>query len=146
MAAGGVHSGLAAAATASLLRAHDLSAGMEEDADYTALAYAGVLALLETAEPLRLVLAADVEPSQLDDLGGDFGEVALHDVRWDQVRAFFADESASRDAIVQARALAAGMTLAETVDQPEIESLLDGCDLLWFAPDELVDLPHAYPG
>jgi hypothetical protein len=142
MVAGALHSGAAHAATPALLQAHDLSAAMSEEADYTALAYAGVRALLEMAGPVRLVLAADVDADQAEDEGGTFGEITVSELRWNQVSALFADETASCKVIAEARVLAAGLTLAAAIDSEAIESLLDRCDLLWFSPDELAELPR----
>jgi hypothetical protein len=124
-----------------LLSAHDLSPG--DDADYTALAYAGVAALQQAkpdeveAEPVRLVLAADLPPSQVHDRQDPYGMVDLSGVRWDQVTALFADEVASAPVIAEARGLAGVRPLAEVVDDPDVERLLDSVDLLWFAPAEL---------
>jgi hypothetical protein len=131
------------AVTAGLLRAHDLS-GDAEDADYTALAYAGVSALLASGDPLRLVVAAEVDQEVADDDPDDaFGRVTIGRLDWSRVSSLFVDEAASTDRIAQARSLAAGLELEAVVDAEEVEALLDASDLLWFAPAELDRLPGA---
>lgn len=129
------------ATTPGLLRAHDFSAP-DEDAHYTALAYAGVSALLAGTETFRMVLAVElpVLPTDADD-GDPFGRVRVPAVTWGQVQALFADEPESVPALTRARHLVAGRSLEEVVDDPEVEELLDACDLLWFAPEELSRLP-----
>jgi hypothetical protein len=127
------------AVTPGLLRAHDLGAG-DEDAEYTALAYAGVTALLTGSDPLRLVLAAELAVLP----GGEdgFGRVELDGLGWTQVTALFADESGSADRVARARTLATGRDFDQVVDDVRIEALLDDSDLLWFAPTELDRLPE----
>lgn len=128
------------AVTAGLLDGHELGEAGEE-ADYTALAYAGVSALLDGADPLRLVLAADLPrlPAQPDRTAPDdpFGRIVLPRLAWSEVTAVFADEPASAARVSRARAMAAGRTFEDVVDDPEVEALLDACDLLWFLPEEL---------
>lgn len=96
-----------------------------EEVEFAALSQAGVLALTMTTDPLRLVLAADVEPGQMDDPGEEPGRVVVEGLRWSQVGSVFVDEPAASGAVGRART--AG----------EVEELLDAYDLLWFAPDEL---------
>ena len=127
------------AVTPALLRAHDLTAS-DEDAEYTALAYAGVSALLTGSDPLRLVLAADVDATDSDD---PFGRVDLVGLGWTQVVSLFADEAGSSGRIAEARERAVAADLETAVDDVRVESLLDACDLLWFSPDELDRLPRA---
>jgi len=123
--------------TPGLLRAHDLTADAE-DAEYTALAYAGVSALLTMGARRRLVVAAEVsaEPAA-GDPSDPFGRVSLDQLAFSQVTSLFADEPDSAERLVRARGLAAGLEFEAVVDADEIESLLDASDLLWFAPSEL---------
>lgn len=98
---------------------------VDEEVEFAALSQAGVLALVTTGDPLRLVLAADVEPGQVDDPGEDPGLVGVRGLRWSQVGSVFADDPAAAGAVHRART--AG----------EVDALLDAYDLLWFSPDEL---------
>ncbi len=128
---------LAHRATPGLLRAHDLTSDAE-DAEYTALAYAGVSALLAGTDRGRLVVAAEVagEPAA-GDPDDPFGRVSIERLALSEVVSLFADDPDSADRIARARALADGLSFDEAVDADEIESLLDTSDLLWFAPSEL---------
>ncbi len=114
----------------------------EEEADYAALNYAGILALTVADDPRRLVLAAAVEDSQVGDRRTPFGQVDVLGLRWSQVTSLFADEAGGLDAVASARA-AAGPDLERTLTDPAVVALLDGLDLLWFATDELDDLAVA---
>lgn len=127
-------------ATAALLRAHDLAAD-SEDAQYTALAYAGVSALLATEDPLRLVVAAEIAESPANDDPDDpFGRVQLAGLAWTSVTSLFADDPVSAKRVDRARKLADDLDFAAVVDDEQIEALLDESDLLWFAPSELGSL------
>lgn len=111
-----------------------------EEAEYAALSYAGVLALVLKPGSPRLVVAAEVQPVQLTDLCEPQGEVELRELTWPQVRALFADEP---DAIAAARLASEavkGQSLAGALAVPEVGLLLDEYDLLWFAPVELDQL------
>lgn len=133
------------AATPALLAAHDLGPDAD-DADYTALAYAGVSGLLTGKDPLRLVVAAEIDPAPDADHPDDaFGRITIDRLDWSRVSSLFADETASAERIARARALAAGLSLVEAVDAEQVEVLLDECDLLWFAPEELDRLPGDQP-
>jgi hypothetical protein len=113
-----------------------------EEAEYAALSYAGVLALVLKPGSPRLVVAAEVRPGQLADLCEPQGEVELRRLTWPQVRALFADEP---DAIAAARLAGEavkGQSLAGALAAPEVGLLLDEYDLLWFAPVELDQLQH----
>lgn len=101
------------------------SGAADEEVEFAALSQAGVLALTRTADPLRLVLAADVDSGQVDDPGDEPGRVVVDGLRWSQVRSVFADEPEAAGAVHRART--AG----------QVEGLLDAYDLLWFSPDEL---------
>lgn len=132
------------AATPALLRAHAFDHDSLEDAEFTALTYAGVHAVLETVQPggLRLVLAAEVPASDATaDPGDPYGQVRVRQLRWTSVRALFADEPAARAALALAVTEAAGLPLAEAVALPAVDVLVDEHDLLWFAPEELDHLP-----
>ena len=111
-----------------------------EEVEFAALNHAGVVALGVAADPLRLVLAADVADQQLTDPGSQFGEVTVADLRWAQVQAVFADEPAARSAVAQARRECAGRGLAEALASEPVTTLQSDFDLLWFAPEELDEL------
>ena len=124
------------AATAGLAASAGSDA-VTEEVEFAALNHAGVLALIGAADPLRLVLAADVEAGQLKDSGDGLGQVVVTGLRWPQVQSLFADDPDAAAAVGRARAVTEGLTLAEALDRPEVADLLDGYDLLWFAPEEL---------
>lgn len=131
------------AATPSLLRSHGYDVATLEDAEYAALSYAGVHALtLAKADPLRLVLAAEVPPAQLSAVSDDpFGSVAVSELSWRDVHALFADEPAAAAAVARARTEVRGLRLAAASTLAAVEALLDNHDLLWYAPEELDLLP-----
>jgi hypothetical protein len=127
------------AATPSL--AASMEAGMVmEEAEYAALSNAGVLALVLKANQPRLVVAAEVAEKQVKDLGQPDGEVEVDGLAWAQVRAFFADEPDALEAVTLAGKAVVGQNLAAALTAPAIAAVLDGYDLLWFAPDELDQL------
>jgi hypothetical protein len=134
----GLHRGCAV--TTALLRALEPRTTTEE-AEFAALSNAGVLALLVSLEPRRLVLAAEVEPAQITATGDAAGEVTLSSLAWAQVQALFVAEPEAAEAAQKARQAvtecAGGLTLAAALQLPEIGELLEGYDLLWFAPEEL---------
>jgi hypothetical protein len=111
-----------------------------EEAEYAALSYAGVLALVLNPGSPRLVVAAEVQPGQLFDLCEPLGEVEVRGLVWTQVRALFAEEPDALEAARQAGQVVAGQSLGAALAEPEVGQLLDGYDLLWFAPDELDQL------
>ena len=108
-----------------------------EEVEFAALSHAGVLALTSTADPLRLVLAAEVETDQVEDPGDGLGQVMVASLGWPQVRPLFADEPDAAAAVEKARAAAKGLALSAAMDRNEVADLLDTYDLLWFAPEEL---------
>ena len=119
-----------------LQAAHGLGPADDEEAGFVALGYAGLAALL--ARPgLRTVLAADLDPARVEDGGSEFGEVAVTGLRWAQVTAVFADEPDAASDLEAARELVAGRPLADVVDDEAVVGLVDGWDLLWYAPAEL---------
>jgi hypothetical protein len=129
----------ACAATPSLLASMD-SDTLIEEAEYAALSYAGVLALvLKPASP-RLVVAAEVQQDQLTDLDRSLGEVEVDGLSWAQVQALFADEPSATDAVRRAGEVVAGHSLPAALEAPEVGAVLDEYDLLWFAPHELDQL------
>jgi hypothetical protein len=126
----------ACAATPSL--AASMEAGMVmEEAEYAALSNAGVLALVLKPNEPRLVVAAEVAEKQVRDFGQQDGEVEVDGLAWAQVRAFFADEPDALEAVSVAGKAVAGQNLAAALAAPAVAAVLDGYDLLWFAPDEL---------
>ena len=130
----------ACAPTAGLAGTLEPTAGAEE-VEFAALNQAGALALSAGADPLRLVLAADVADGQVADRGSEPGEVTVSGLRWSQVRALFADEPAAAASVARARAELAAAGPSDTVAVDAVASLQDEFDLLWFAPDELDRLP-----
>jgi hypothetical protein len=112
-----------------------------EEAEFAALNQAGVLALGTCTGPLRLVLAVDVADDQVTDRENASGEVTVTGLRWPQVEALFADESAAAPAVARARAQLAAVGSADAGEIEALASLQDEFDLLWFAPDELDQLP-----
>jgi hypothetical protein len=111
-----------------------------EEAEYAALGYAGVLALVLNPGSPRLVVAAEVQPGQLVDLCEPLGEVEVRGLGWSQVRALFADEPAAIEAASLASKGVAGQSLAAALAEAEVGQILDDYDLLWFAPEELDQL------
>jgi hypothetical protein len=112
----------------------------DEEREFAALSTAGVLALLSTDEGCRLVLAAGVDPGQVSEAAGGEGEVGVRDLRWDQVRALFADEPAAETLVAAAQTAVKGLDLGAALEVPAVVELLDGADLLWFDPAELDQL------
>jgi hypothetical protein len=111
-----------------------------EEAEYAALSYAGVLALLLKPGSPRLVVAAEVQMGQLADLCEPQGEVELRSLTWPQVRALFADEPDAMEAARLGSEAVKGQGLTSALAAPEVGLLLDEFDLLWFAPEELDQL------
>ena len=129
------------AATPALMAAYGYDASSLEDAEFAALGYAGVRAVtVEAQDPLRLVLAAQVEPARLSVGSDELGTVGVAVLRWSDVSAVFADEPGAEDDVAAARAAATGQQPADALDQPAVRRLLDERDLLWYAPQELTQL------
>jgi hypothetical protein len=127
------------AATPSLAAAIDADSALEE-VEYAALSNAGVLALVLKPNAPRLVVAAEVREEQVKDRSGPHGEIEVRELAWAQVRAVFADESDALEAVTLAGKAVAGQSLAAALAAPELAAVLDGYDLLWFAPEELDQL------
>ena len=127
------------AATSTLVGSMEAGTLIEE-AEYAALNYAGVLALVLNPGSPRLVVAATVQPGQVRDLGEPLGEVEVRGLAWTQVRALFAEESAAIEAAGRVGEVVAGQSLAAALAEPEVGEMLDRYDLLWFAPEELDQL------
>jgi hypothetical protein len=127
------------AVTPSLVASMDADTDSEE-AEYAALSYAGVLALVLKPGSPRLVVAAELQPGQLADLCEPEGQVELRGLTWPQVRALFADEPEAMEAARLASEAVTGQSLAGALAAPEVGLLLDEYDLLWFAPEELDQL------
>ena len=129
------------AATPSLAASLDADTVMEE-VEFAALSNAGVLALVLKPHVPRLVVAAEVPEDHVRDLSQPHGEVEVRDLVWAQVRALFADEpDCAAGGELRERGGERGepdMALAA----PEVAAVLDNHDLLWFAPEELDQLPY----
>jgi hypothetical protein len=117
-------------------------AAVAEEVEFAALNHAGVLALGAGSDPLRLVLAADVADDQVTDRGNELGEVTVGGLRWAQVQALFADESAAAPPVARARVQLAEVDPADAGAIEAVAALQGEFDLLWFAPDELDQLPY----
>jgi len=130
------------AATRELIRSHEYADSELEDAEFAALSYAGVLSVLEPGDPLRLVVVAEVPDDDVAPTVNDpYGTVTVHRLGWSQVQSLFSDEAATRAAVSAARDAARGQVLADAVGLPAVQALTEDFDLLWFAPEELDQLP-----
>jgi hypothetical protein len=132
------------AATPSLIASMEADTLLEE-AEYAALSYAGILALVGKPASLRLVVAAEVRQEQVTDLDRSPGEVEVREITWAQVQALFADEPAAITAVRRAAEVVAGQNLPAALEAPEVGAVLDEYDLLWFAPHELDQLRGGNP-
>jgi len=131
---------LGQAATPALMRAHDYDSSTLEDAEFAALSYAAVQALLDPDidDELRLVLAAEVPSAAVDIRPDDpYGTVEVRGLDWSAVRALFADELVARPAVAAARVAGRGRSLEEALALTAVEALSETSHLLWFHPDEL---------
>jgi len=135
----GQHRYSGCAATPSLAASMEADTVIEE-LEYAALSNAGVLALVLKPNTARLVVAAQVQEDQVTDMGRSLGEVEIGDLAWAQVRALFADEHDALEAVMLAGKAVAGQSLGVALGAPEVAAVLDGYDLLWFAPEELDEL------
>jgi hypothetical protein len=135
----GPHRYQGCAATPSLTASMEADTVIEE-VEYAALSNAGVLALVLKPNTPRLVIAAEVQQDQLSDSGGSHGEIEVGDLAWAQIRALFADDRDALEAVRLAGKAVAGRSLAVALTTPEVMAVLDGYDLLWFAPEELDEL------
>ena len=129
------------AATLGLAASLDADTVLEE-VEYAALSNAGVLALVLKPHLPRLVVAAEVPEEHVRDLSQPYGEVEVSDLVWAQVRALFADEPDALQAVSLASEAVTGESLATALAAPEVAAVLDNHDLLWFAPEELDQLPY----
>ena len=116
----------------------------EEELSYAVLNLAGVAALTDpdNADPLRLVLVADVPADQVAVATDGVGEdpvmaVSLGDLRWQAVRALYCDEPEAAELVEAARHAVRGRSLTAAMITPAVADLLDAHDLLWFDPTEL---------
>lgn len=129
--------------TPSLATAHGYDEFAGEEADYAALAYAGVRSVIFAqldGEP-RLVLAADIELEDCIDSGDAFGSVTVPTLRWEAVTAVFSDEDASTPLVAAARSAATGATtLEEATARAAVSKMMDEADLGWYDPSELDSL------
>jgi len=131
---------LGCAATPSLAGSMEADTVVEE-VEYAALSNAGVLALALKPNAARLVVAAEVSEGQVSDLNRPHGEVEVERLTWAQVRALFAYEPAALEAVGLARQAVAGENIAAALAASQVVTVRDDYDLLWFAPQELDQLP-----
>jgi len=134
------------AATASLMRSLGYDDTMLEDAEFAALTHAGVRSVIIGHDELRLVVAAEIDRTDLDDTGDAYGTVTVKRLGWADVHALFVDEDAARSRVAEARAAVQGHDLTFAVQQPTMAALTDEHDLLWYAPEEVDDLQHRRDG
>jgi len=93
-----------------------------------------------TNESNRLRLRLPEE--HVRDLSQPNGEVEVSGLVWAQVRALFADEPGALRAVSLASEVVTGESLVTALAAPEVAAVLDNHDLLWFAPEELDQLPY----
>jgi hypothetical protein len=82
-----------------------------------------------------------VSEGQVSDLNRPHGEVEVERLTWAQVRALFAYEPAALEAVGLARQAVAGENIAAALAASQVVTVRDDYDLLWFAPQELDQLP-----
>ncbi len=128
------------AATESLMRSLGYDDTMLEDAEFAALTHAGVRSVIIGHDELRLVVAAEIDRTDLDDTGDAYGTVTVKRLGWADVHALFVDEDAARSRVAEARAAAQGHDLTFAAQQPTMAAVTDEHDLLWYAPDEVDEL------
>jgi hypothetical protein len=115
-----------------------------EELEYVALNHAGVALLVDpsAADPLRLVLAADVPEDDLLDVDiAESGAATVTALAWSRVVALFADDPDAASAVAAARAAVRDRPVSEALAAPEVTALLEAHDLGWYAPEELDRLP-----
>jgi hypothetical protein len=115
-----------------------------EELEYVALNHAGVARLVDpsAADPLRLVLAAEVPEADLLDVDiAEAGSATVSTLVWSRVVALFADDPDAASAVATARAVVRGRTVSEALVAPEVTALLEAHDLGWYAAEELDRLP-----
>lgn len=132
------------AATPELMAALDYNESRREDAEYAALSYASVQALLQP-EPIhqRWVLAAKVDDALLSGQGVSgapnhaYGEVVVGSLDWSAVVAIFVDDSAAAAAVAATHQAINDADLPGAWDDAHVADLIRDHDLLWHLPDEL---------
>lgn len=99
-----------------------------EDAEYAALVLASVAGL--AAYGVRLVVVAEVDPALLT-VGADpaNGEVVLAELPTGAITSWFTDEPGTD--VTDAAASAKGLSIDECWELREVQTLLNGHDLLW---------------
>jgi hypothetical protein len=116
------------AATRELRATFDLGDDADEEAEHAALLVASVAALSQFGA--RRVLMVEVDPTQIapgDDLAN--GEVTISRLGDEQIGAWFA-EAPEVDSSAAAQA-AAGLSVDQAWDLPEVVDLLASHDMLW---------------
>lgn len=132
------------AATVSMLAAHGLEPGDEEEGDFTALNYAATAALEMWAPgDQRLVLAVATAARNTVPRGlsaqdaAEVGAVAVDEAAWRNVKAIFADEPDATDAVSQAKTALGERQWLAAWEDPAIDRLVTEFNLLWYVPTEL---------
>lgn len=103
----------------------------EEEAERVALLVASVAALGRTGRRLVAVAEGPVRPRPDGD--EDFGEVLVDGLAYEAVTSLFADGG---EVDVAAAAGAARRPLAQAWEQPQVQALVAGADLLWYGQQE----------
>lgn len=129
------------AATAQMITAHGYRSDEREDADYAAQLYASLAGLRTSADDGRLVVAAEVPIARVGDgdTDTDYGAITVAGLDWADAAAVFVDAPEAADAVRTARKAivsAADSSLAGILALPEITTLTDDHELLWYTPDE----------
>jgi hypothetical protein len=120
------------AVTPALRDTFGLSEADDEEADRTALLLAGLSSLQSHGK--RLAVVAEVAAV---DEGDPFGEVAVRELRLQDVSAVFADAPEAGQSVVRVAAAVAGKDLDDAWDAPEAQALMAEHDLLWYGPEEI---------
>lgn len=101
-----------------------------EDAEYAALSIASVVGLAAHGERLVAVVSSGFAASE-----DEFGAVEVANLSYRQVTALFGEDSDAAPADAAAVAVR-GMPLDQAWETPEVQSLLEERDLLWYGPGE----------
>ncbi|MGC3993174.1 MAG: hypothetical protein QM779_03440 [Propionicimonas sp.] len=109
----------------------------DEEAEHIALLVASIASLVGTGR--RLVAVVECSPRPDASADQDFGGVTVPDLAWDALQSLFAD-AGDAEGLPEAAAAAAGLSLTEAWDLPEVVRLLEEADLLWHGAGEWREL------
>ncbi|MFT4110274.1 DUF6912 family protein [Propionicimonas sp.] len=105
----------------------------EEEAEHIAALVASIAALAATGH--RLVAVVECSPRPDTTADPDFGGVTVPDLAWASVQSLFAD-APDAEGLPEAASAAAGLSLTQAWDLPEVVRLLAEADLLWHGAGE----------